>query len=274
MRNSNAPSRPLARPAVTLMPSRPLLLASPRPARIPHSPILLLVLVLTVLSMAAPAWAQSLGSPGNREAIELYAYTFRHQQAAGALAVVQPLLSAEGTVELRPQDNVLAVRDRASSVRQIIQALRNYDQPPRLLAIEVLIVEARRAAFSPLINEQELPPALLNRLKEILPYSNYRVIASTELHTREGEVVTFELGEGFSVRFRPDTVTQGRQLRLQDFLLARRRPGQASKRLLSSTLSLRLDSYMALTLASTESSGTALMVVLNPRVERWGTGRN
>jgi len=233
---------------------------------------LALTLLLCLPAPSAAAQGEQLTPPGREEAVELYAYTLRHQRAMEALKVIQPLLSSQGTVELRPQDNILVIRDRSSTLKGIVLALRRFDQPPRPLTIEVLIVEARRASFSPLLHEQELPPALQARLKEILPYSNYRVLARTELHTREGEAVTYELGEDFTVEFQPDRVIDGRQLRLRGFRLSRQRDDGPARRLIASTLSLRLDNYMALTLASTESSSTALMVVLNPRVERWGTG--
>lgn len=258
-----------------------LTLFAGRPRRRPASIVPAVLVALTLLA-AVPAHARQTrsGQAQGRQAssqraegsLELYAYTLKHRQAIEALTVIQPMLSSEGTVELRPQDNTLVIRDRSAQLRSIVNALRGFDQPPRNLAIEVMVVEARRAPYSPAPPETvDLPPQLRGRLQELLPYSTYRVVARTVLNTREGEAITYEIGGGFEVRFRSGTVQDGRQLRLEGFRLARSpRPGSSSraeKPLLQSSLSLRMNNYLALGLAARESSSSALMVVLNPHID-------
>lgn len=229
-------------------------------------PILRLLIVL----LAAVVPVVSLAQDANSK-VELYAYTLKHQRADEALAVVRPLLSSQGTLELRPKDNTLVVRDTLAALGRIAPALKDFDHPPRTLAIEVTIVRATRASFSPLVHEQGLAPELAKRLKLLLPYSNYRLLASTTLRTLEGEEVTYELAEGYGVSFRPLTLRSApgkgiEQLKLSGFQLTRSAAG-LEEQLLSTTMSLRLDQPTALTLAGSEGSNTALVVVLTPTLE-------
>lgn len=226
-----------------------------------------LAALLTVLPIVAAA-------QGGESEVGLYAYTLKHQRADEALSVVRPLLSNLGTLELRPKDNTLVVRDTSAALARIVPALKDYDRPPRELAIEVTIVHAKRASFSPLVQEETLAPDLAKRLKLLLPYSTYRVLASTTLHTLEGEDVIYELAEGFGVSFRPGTVKSTanhglEQVRLSGFQVTRWVDG-AERRLLSTTMSLRLDQPTALTLAGSEGSNTALVVVLTPSLRSAG----
>ncbi len=229
-----------------------------------------LILALALAFGAAAAGAAPKVPPAPR--MELYAYELEHQRADEAFAVVQPLLSSSGTLELRPKDNTLVIRDTRATLGKVVAALRAFDHPSRDLEIEVTMVQATRASFSPLLADQALSPELASRLKLMLPFSNYRVLATTLLHAREGEEVTYEIGEGFSVRFRTGVVRPGvggeghQMLKLNGFRLSRE-GGGAPKSLLSTTMSLQLDKPMALTLAGSEASSTALVVVLEPRLD-------
>jgi hypothetical protein len=219
------------------------------------------VALLFLVALLLPAGAFA-------EKVELYAYTLKHQRANEALEVIRPLLSSQGTIELRPTDNTLVIRDTLTALGRVVPALKQYDHPPRQLTIEVTIVQARRANYSPLVPEETLAPELAKRLKLLLPFSTYRVLATTTLHTLEGEEVTYELGDGFGVGFRPGTVRTAAeggpaQVKLAGFRVSRLADG-VRRRLLSTTMSLRLDQPTALTLAGNEAANTALVVVLTP----------
>lgn len=231
---------------------------------------------LLALTLAAALLAPSAGWAAAPK-IELYAFELEHQRAEEAFVVVQSLLSPQGTIELRPRDNTLVIRDTRAALNQVVPALKAFDHPSRGLEIEVTIVQATRASFSPLLADQALSPELAARLKLMLPFSNYRVLASTVLHTREGEEVTYEIGEDFGVRFRAGVVRpvaagagapgNGAQwLKLTGFRLSQEQGG-APKSLLSTSMNLLLDKPMALTLAGSEASSTALVVVLLPRLD-------
>lgn len=236
------------------------------------------------LALLAPSAGWAAPKPAAAPKIELYAYELQHQRADEAFVVIQPLLSPQGTIELRPRDNTLVIRDTRPALDRLTAALKAFDHPARQLEIEVTMVQATRASFSPLLADQALSPSLAARLKLMLPFSNYRVLASTVLHTREGEDVTYEIGEGFEVRFRSGVVrpmagaaafgggegAQGQSLKLTGFRLSRQ-SGGTSKSLLSTSMTLLLDKPLALTLAGSEASSTALVVVLQPRLDGNGS---
>ncbi len=242
------------------------------PGRRLRRPVGLVLLAALAAAGLVPSGAQAQRAPTARLAerasqeVRVYAYTFLHQRAAEALVVVQPLLSSQGSVELRPQDNTLVVRDTAPALTSVVKALREFDQPPRVLRVEVMIVEANRASYSPVVPEDQLPETLLARLKKVLPYSAYRILARTKLWTREGERVLYEVGAGFSVSFQSGRVDERQKVQLQDFKVARQLEDGAQP-LIHSALHLRLDQPMTLALAPAEASNKALVVVLVPSLE-------
>jgi hypothetical protein len=223
--------------------------------------IALLVLALSPLAAAAQA------RPAAEAPLEVYAYSLRHQQATDALAAIEPLLSGRGTVELRPSDNTLVVRDTRRALAAIVAALQRFDHPTKSLRIEVTIIRARRASFSPILQEEPLPEPLARRLKELLPYSTYSVLARTELPAEEGDEVTYELGEGFGVSFRTGTVMEGKRLKLHSFRVTRSGGEREARNLIHGNLSLQLERTFTMTLAGSEGSATALVVVLVPRLD-------
>ncbi len=240
----------------------------------------LAVILTSALLAPLPVLAQSpFGVPRRaeadskraKEAYSHYIYKFEHQKAAEALPFVQRLLSSHGTVELRPAENTLMVRDSLASLTRIIPVLRRFDHPPRNLELELLVVQAHRVAFSPAVQGEDLPGHLSHFFHNLLPYSTYRVLARTKVSPGEGEEVMVEMGGGFGVSFRLGTILDGRNVRLHEFRIARRGGGddeQAHKQLFQATLSMRLDQPLALALANDEASASALMVVLTPNPSR------
>lgn len=222
--------------------------------------------------VASFLWAVLLGSalyaqaPGKEE-VFLHAHAFKHKQAAEALALIHPLLSKRGTVELQPGDNTLVVRDTMTALRRIVPVLREFDHPARPFQLEVFIVKASRAIVSPPVKRSDLPEELTQRLRELLPYETYEMQAQANLATREGQAVTYGMGSGFEVSFRLGTLAQGRRVKLNNFRVLRRTDGKDGKAapLIHTTLNLWLDQPMSLGFAKSESSREVLMVVLTVR---------
>lgn len=194
----------------------------------------------------------------------MYAYTPRYQPAAEALALVQPLLSARGGVELRSKS--LIVRDTADVIARLKLVLERFDHPPIDVRFEIFIVRATRASFSPLLPGDPLPAALAARLKDQMPYSQYNVLSRTELSAQEGAEVTYQFGDGYGIRFRTGTILNGKHLKLQSFRFERAE-GAAPKSLFTGVLHLQVGNTFAMSLSSEESSASALVLVLVPRVE-------
>lgn len=239
-------------------------------------PALLLAPILAFLAGGAPAGAQPdrssrpqvSGVPSERqpkEHLQVYAYTLRHKSASEALMLIRPLLTSRGTVELQPEGNTLVVRDTLAALSRIVPTLRGYDRPPVPLRMQVMVVRADSSP-SPGYAGASLPDWLEERLRSLLRWDYYRVLADSGVQTREGESVTHEVGRTYGVSFRMGTVLAGDRVKLHDFKVWRAGtadgPGGRGEPLVEATLNLSLDKPKVLGLANSESSDHALMVVL------------
>jgi hypothetical protein len=224
---------------------------------------LLLVLMLPLAWALGGAPARAAGNPDDEG--RLYGYAFQHQRASDAIALVHPLLSPRGTVELQPGDNTLVIRDSAAALAKIIPLLRAFDHPPRPLRMDILIVRASRSAVSPQMTHSELPEEITRRLHDLLGYDSYEIEARAALQTLEGEGVTYDMGAEYQVSFRMGTVLPQNRVRLTDFEVMRRQAKRPVQVLIRTNMSLSLDRTMSLGLAKSEASREALMVVMTVR---------
>ena len=213
-------------------------------------PLLGVALALGLFGVAA-------ASAQTEPALLVHAYTLIHQPAAEALALVHPLLSERGSVQLQPGGNTLVVRDEAAVVEQVAELLREFDHPARKLGIRIQVVRAGDGG-----DGAGLDPELARRLRELLRYDSYRVKAAADLEAREGEQVSYELGEEYRITFQLGTLMSGERLKLHDFEVARRAAAEQQQRLLHTQVNLRLGRPMILGLAKDESSRRALLLVL------------
>ncbi len=191
----------------------------------------------------------------------VYAMTLRYQPAAEAVALVYPMLSSAGTVELQPGGNTLVLRDVAKSIDRILPRLRDFDQPAKSLRIGVQIVSAGASESSP-VGEPQLPPEVLARLRELLRYRSYSLLGRAELELPEGHATAYEIGEEYQIDFRLGKQLDGQRVRLEGFRVSRQKSEGEPDPLIHTNLNLSMDQPLVLGLAKTESSDRALMVVL------------
>jgi hypothetical protein len=231
--------------------------------------------LLAILLLAfGPVLALAQNAPPARplEGGELMvqAYAFKHQVAAEALPMVQPLLTSRGTVELQPGSNTLVIRDTRAAISRIVPVLRNFDHPARPVQLEMLIVKASRSPVSPPYQRSDLPDELTQRLRGILPYDIFELQARSRLGAMEGQAVAYSVGAEYDVTFRLGTMTGDGRIRLSNFRLSRRKAATekgpaAVVGLLHTNLNLWLDQTLNLMVSRNESSPEALMIVLTPR---------
>lgn len=218
--------------------------------------------------------ARSLVAQPIPEPLLAVGYTLEHQSAGDAIALIYPLLSERGVVELKAGTNSLLIRDTRSVQQRVRRLLGDFDRPPRAVRLEVRVVNAwlQGAGGEP---GEELPEELAARLRDLLRYASYRQLASADLAVREGETVSHRLGEYFELSFRLGAVLADRRVRLEGFRLHRRESGRAAEpragapggeALIHTNLNLWLDRPMILGLARAEASPTALMLILNCRL--------
>lgn len=216
--------------------------------------------VLTLLLAAGgPLAATPAAAQERSERLALHAHTLRHRSAAEAEQMVRGMLSAHGSVSVQEGGNTLVVRDTVSSLAGITEALRRFDQGVRTLRLELMVVRAYRTTVSPGPIASTVPQELVQRLRRFLSYDVYDLVAEAELPTREGETVTYEVGAGYTVRFRVGELSDDGRVKLHDFRLTRRgREGP----MIHTNLILFLDKTYSLGFSKSADSPTALMLVI------------
>jgi hypothetical protein len=222
----------------------------------------ILTLGCAMLDAQPPRGAASTAGAGE---VVLQAYTFKHKQASEAVALVYPLLSPKGTVEVYPRGNTLAIRDIPKALARIMPVLRGFDHPPRPLRLEVYVVRASRLMVSPQIQRSELPEQLARRLHELLAYDTFEMQAQAQLAGVEGQPVIYELGQEYKLSFRFGTLMDDQRVKLSSFRISRQGEGRQMTKLLETNLTLWVDQTISLGLAKSEASREALMVVLTLR---------
>ncbi len=149
------------------------------------------------------------------------------------------------------------VRDAPSSIEQIRRLLNAFDVPPEEIRFDIRVVQAgpKRAVISPPSAEVALDEELAARLRGLLRYEDFRVLAQAALTSRAGEQVEYALGDDYDVAFRLVSVVEGRRVKLEGFRVVRRPPRAVDKsrqlppqQLFQATLNLWLDKPFTLVL--------------------------
>ena len=266
-------------------------------ARASHGALLLALW----LGAAGPGAVAPAAAQPPESGMRVYAHTLKHQQTGEALALIRPLLSPRGTVEEQPGTRTLVIRDSRFVVARIVPLLVDFDHPPEKLRFDIKIVRAgnppRQGVSPPLPEgkagagtpaaasagagppaaapaEDELSPRQVARLRDLLRYDEYRVLAQAGLTSEEGEEVTYALGDTYSVSFRSGTVLAGKRLKLEGFRITKQIKNPTNKgrqlkprEVFHATLNLWLDRPYNLVLALDESRKEALMVAISCRRE-------
>lgn len=244
-----------------------------------------LVLLLGALGAAGRAAAQTGEVLSPDAVLRLYAYTLEHQPVGEALALVRPLLSARGTVELQPGGNTIVIRDELAALTRIVPILRQFDHQSETLRLEIQVVQAfvgatggpnglRTPSTTPgsevspaLAGGSEVSPALVRRLRDLLRYDSFRLQASARLDVNEGENVLYQLGNSYTVGFKLGTMMGEKRVKLHDLRIVRRATtgpfAKPERQLLGTNVNLWLDQTLILGLAKDESAADALMLVIS-----------
>lgn len=207
------------------------------------------------LTLTAAVYAQEDGSRMVERVVRL-----SQQPASAAVERVCPLLSASGSVEVQDNGRVLVVRDFAPVVERALKALAEFDRAGRTLRFSVQIVSADADAATGAT--LELPVEVVDRLRRLLRYRSYSVLARAELEAVEDVASSFEVGPEYRLSFRLDRGAEPRRVRMSEFRILRKTGHGDLKPLVQTHLSLELGRPMILGLAPTEASDRALMVVL------------
>lgn len=237
-------------------------------------------LALSALAWSGVAVAQSPagrpGPPPQAIPLRVLAVSLRHVAAVEALNHVRPLLSPRGTVEMQPTANTVVVRDLDDAITRIAKALTDLDQPPQQVRFDIRVVQAgpKRGMISPPVAEAPLEEELARRLRGLLRYDDFRVLAQAAMSSSEGEQVAYSLGDGYDVSFKLGSIVGDQRVKLEGFKITRKPAAQADKsrrleprQLFQATLNLWLDKPFTLVLAQDEARQEALMIAISCRRE-------
>lgn len=195
-------------------------------------------------------------------AVRLMVFSLERQPVFDALTVVRPLLSVQGSVELDPNHNTIAVRDNLAALSRVATAIRAFDRENQPVRIDVSLILAETARISPLQPATGIAPDLLVRLRQLLRFENFSLLAQSQITSREGEAVVYEMTQGYRLSFQLGSVGDGKRIRLAGFRMVRALPGKPELELVRSVVNLGLDQPLILGLTRDEAADRALMLVL------------
>ncbi len=209
--------------------------------------------------------------------LQVYAFTLRHQRVNDAANMVRLRLTPRGTVEEQPGANTLVVRDVSTAIDQVRRLLEAFDVPQEQIRFDIQVVQAgpKRAVISPPTAEGVLDEELAARLRGLLRYEEFRVLAQTALTSSAGEQVEYSLGDDYDVAFRLVSVIENKRVKLEGFRVVRKPPRSADKnrrlppqQLFQATLNLWLDKPFTLVLTQDDAKKEALMIAISCRREK------
>lgn len=218
-----------------------------------------------------PAVSPQANPPGVAPAVRLMVFSLQRQRVFDALTLVRPLLSVQGSVELDPKNNTIAVRDNLAALSRVATAIRAFDRESQPVRIDVQLIHAETAKISPARPATGISRDLLDRLRQLLRFQSFSLLAHSQIDSREGEAVVYEMAQSYRLSFELGTVADGKRIRLSGFRMARALPGQPEHELVRTVVHLGLDQPLILGLTRDEASDHALMLVL--RYENGAAGR-
>ncbi len=201
-------------------------------------------------------------APGESAAVRLMVFSLQRQRVFDALTVVRPLLSVQGSVELDPTHNTISVRDNLAALSRVATAIRAFDRENQPVRIDVQLILAETAKISPVPSDAGISRELLDRLRQLLNFKHFSLLAQSQITSREGEAVVYEMARGYRLSFEVGSIAEGKRIRLAGFRMVRDLPGQTEHELVRTVVHLGLDQPLILGLTRDEAADRALMLVL------------
>ncbi len=197
---------------------------------------------------------------------ELRVFQLHFRPAREAAALVEPLLSADGSVLLQPGVNSITVRDTPAVLKQVAEALADWDVAPLSYKVRVRVLLAsmeppQPGKASPLIS------GIGAEISKLFHFTDYQEVATLQVTAAEGSVVELAAGERYHLRFTVKGVAQDpERVQLAQLQFARREQGadgaEVLHPLLRATVTLQLKQPSVVGGARAENANQALFLVL------------
>ncbi len=153
-----------------------------------------------LLASCATAWAQRGDEP-----LTARAFQVRYRPLIDAADVVAPLLSADGTVTLRPRLRMLVVQDRQPVLDRVEALLRSFDLPPRNVEVTLSLflgtdrLTAGRQRGAPGQEFSKEVRGVIETLGDVTKWIAYEPLGSRSVTGTEGDAVTAEMSLDYRV---------------------------------------------------------------------------
>ncbi|HJQ35641.1 MAG TPA: secretin N-terminal domain-containing protein [Thermoanaerobaculia bacterium] len=219
-----------------------------------------LTIALTLLLAAASAFADDAADAG--KSLTVRTFQFKFKKAENAAAAIKPLMSAEGSMSIRPSGNSLVVTDQPENLKKIAAALADFDVEAQAFRLSVRLVAATRAGG----NEGRVPAELKDVASKLalLRYNALDNIGSAEVLGKEGEPGEIDL-TGYRADFKfGEYDASSDSINLTDFKLSRLE-GDVLSPMMKTTLNLKLGQTVIISAQKQAQSNRALMIVFTAK---------
>jgi hypothetical protein len=215
--------------------------------------------LLALLLVSSSAFADA-GEVGRN--LTLKTFQFRNKQAEKAAAVIKPLMSAEGSMNIQPSANSLIVTDLPENMKKITAALAQFDQPAQAFHLTVRLVSARRGTAA----EAHVGPDLsdVSPKLALLRYNVLESLGTAEVAGKEGDPGQVDLGAHRADFHIGEYDPASDSLKVGDFRLSRRDGDQLTP-LMKTTLNLKLGQTVIIGVTKEAQSQRALMIVVTAK---------
>lgn len=212
--------------------------------------------LMAVVISAVPLLAEDAG----RDGLSVHSFKLRHKAPERAAAIIEPLMSSDGTVSIQPSTRTLVVSDRGENMKSIVTALERFDSPPQQFSLVIKLVAASRASnAAPVAADLKEVAA---KLGGVLRFNNFEKLGELRVAAREGSpVVGQELSPAYRADFRIGEYDPASDtIKVEEFQLLRGGEGQLSP-VLKTTLNLKIGQTVVLGASRDAQSQKALMIV-------------
>ena len=156
------------------------------------------ILSLMIVLMFAAAAVAEPPADAKTKPLTVRTYQFKYKNAERAATIIKSLISAEGSMSIQPSTNALVVTDHPENLKNVTNALADFDVAPKPVKLSVRLVGASRG-------DKAVPaPAELRDVAanfEMLRY-NIESLGEANIEGHEGEPGTVDLSNGYHADFK------------------------------------------------------------------------
>jgi hypothetical protein len=197
---------------------------------------------------------------------EVRVFQLHFRAVREAADLIEPLLSADGSLLLQPKISSVTVRDSADVLARVAQALASWDVPPLSYRVRVRVLLAstqapERGRAAPMI------VGIGAEIQKLFHFTEYQEVATVQVTAAEGSAVEMAAGERYHVRFTVRGVAQDPdRIQLAQLQLARRERagdgGETLQPVLRATVPLQMKQASVLGGMRSENAKEALFLIL------------